>query len=161
MNNKEIIQINELKKEKKEIKKELKQIMKFLQNYENSFNYSESIKALERIHEYFCKQYDRKAKIDEEIQIIADKIGVNCQHRILVEIPLSHECPICKKNYSYHESLPSTAEYIISNYKYEEDNSKLDQIVLGSSDETSANEAILAYLNNLQYSENIKIRRKK
>ena len=161
MNNKEIIQINELKKEKKEIKKELKQIMKFLQNYENSFNYSESIKALERIHEYSCKQYNRKAKIDEEIQIIADKISVNCQHRILIEIPLSHECPICKKNYSYRESLPSTAEYIISNYKYEEDNSKLDQIVLGSSDESSANEAILAYLNNLQYSENIKIRRKK
>ena len=161
MNNKEIIEINELKKEKKEIKKELKQIMNFLQNYENSFNYPESIKALESIHKYFSKQYDRKAKIDEEIQTIADKIGVNCQHRILIEIPLSHECPICKKNYSYRESLPSTAEYIISNYKYEEDNSKLDQIVLGSSNESSANEAILTYLNNLQYSENIKIRRKK
>lgn len=161
MNNKEIIEINELKKEKKEIKKELKQIMNFLQNYENSFIYPESVKALKRIHKYFSKQYDRKAKIDEEIQTIANKIGVNCQHRILIEIPLSHECPICKKNYNYHESLPSTAEYIISNYKYEEDNSKLDQIVLGSSDETSANEAILAYLNNLQYSENIKIRRKK
>lgn len=158
MNNKEIIEINELKKEKREIKEELKQLMNFLNNYRHSFNYKESISALERIHKYFCKQCDRETKIDEEIQTIADKIGVNCKHRILVEIPLSHECPICKKIYTYRDSLPDTTEYIISDYKYDKESNKLDEIVLASSNEETANEAILAYFNNLQYSQNVKIK---
>lgn len=159
MNNNEIIKIKELKQEKRKIINELQQINQLLSRYKYSFKYKESIEALKRIDTYCQDQSNKSKEIDQNIAEIAETLEKNCNHKIIINHLLNFECPICKKNFEYN-TLPLTTEYIIENINDENDLNSIDEIILNSVDEKSAEKDILNHVNNLQYSNNIKIRRK-
>lgn len=160
MNNEEILKIKSLKEEKRNIRTEIHQIIKFKDIYGSSFKYQDSIDSLNRIHEYFCKQCDRSKEIDQEIAMIAKILGKSCNHYILLRYYLAYECPICKMTYQYSNNFPSTNEYVISDFDYDKETNIIDEMVLNSSDEETAESKILNYFNELQYSNDVKIRRR-
>jgi len=159
MNNKEILKIKNLKEEKDKICEELRKIMGFINAYGNSFKYRESIEAIERINEYVNKIRSRAKKIDVEIKKYSTLIGKNCNHHILIDKIFVYECPICKMSYKYSEGLPKTTKYIISNFEEENEFAIIDEIVLNSLNEEKAENQLLSCFSDLQYSQNVKIRR--
>lgn len=156
MNNEELLKIKELKREKDKIKNEMRQIRSILSSYKRTFKYQESISAIDRIQAYLYKQSDRREELDKEIENITKLLGENCNHHILIKYSLTHECPICKM--TCNNEFPST-EYVISDFDYYSESDNIDEIVLNSSNEQIAYNQMLNYLNALQYSQNVKIRR--
>jgi len=115
--------------------------------------------AIERINEYVNKIRSRAKKIDVEIKKYSTLIGKNCNHHILIDKIFVYECPICKMSYKYSEGLPKTTKYIISNFEEENEFAIIDEIVLNSLNEEKAENQLLSCFSDLQYSQNVKIRR--
>ena len=158
MNNKEILEINELKNKKKEIMETFKKIRRILM-YKSSFNYPESIEALKRIDEYDDKKREEYKSIDLQIKEISEELSKNCTHPIILEKSLDNECPFCKTVYEYSSDIPETSRYLIENINFDKQRDSIDQIVLNSENEEIASEILMNYFNELQYSDNVKIRR--
>ena len=158
MNNKEILKMDELNKKKEKIQNMIYEMGRFLNTYEREFKYEESKKALEKINLYLNNKREEIKRIDEEIKNISEELGKNCSHKIHLNYLLIHECPICKKRYEYN-NVPENAEYEISDFDYKNEAKNVDKIVLDSKSEEEANEKILSYFSDLQYSRGVKIRR--
>ncbi|MBR4178195.1 MAG: hypothetical protein IKR57_02460 [Bacilli bacterium] len=160
MNNNEIEKIIELKKKRKNLGNVIKELNEFLRFYNNSFREEESKKALDRIESYVKNTVVRRNNIGDQIQSIANEIV--CNHEMLIDVILEYECPVCKKIINYKD-IPPTTKYLVSYYvdkKHKEiiDN-KINEIVLSSIDEETANEELLEYFSNKQIEEGFSLRR--
>lgn len=155
MFNEELLKIRDLQKEREETLKNAKIIKSILVYHKDSFKYEESIKALESINIYLKELWDKFDKLGLNIEEIRSDIGASCTHSIYInEYP--YYCALCGNKAKDNDKT----EFIVDKFDKEKHGEKIEDIVLDSKDENEAKENLLNYFNSLQFTDNVKIRRK-
>ncbi len=153
MNKKEIDEIMEIKKEIIELNTKVRMINHFLRTYSSSFIYEDSIKEIDKIEKYMNEMIEKRDYEEERIQKISETI--NCEHEILINGFLEYECPICKRKFNKQH----LSKYIIRYYyDYEEDEEKINDIIIGSSNDDVCEE-LLNFFSSKQKNSSIEIKR--
>ena len=152
MNNKELTEIRFLREKYNNTLENIINLTHFINTYSNYFKDNESINAINRIKDYRQKLSTENIITNNKINKIVNKISKDCPHTIIA----SKMCPFCNKKFSYTNG--DNTKYVIeTNYIY--DINDIMDLVISSNSYNEATNKILTYYNNLQFSENIKIKR--
>ena len=155
MYNEELLKIRALSEESNDILENAKLIKRFLYYHGKDFKYLESIEALQRIKIYLSTILGRRKEIDLEVENIRGDLAKTCSHSIYInEYP--YYCPICGNKVKEG----SKTRFIIDKFDKDKYGEEIENIVLDSKDESEAENKLLNYFNGLQFTDNVKIRRK-